>query len=65
MKEYRDDFITRDGEYRISVSTEKGKVTLGIDIGVSGKFAELSKKETEQLINMLKAANKKAIKQGD
>ena len=59
MKEYCDSFVTKDDEYRISVSTDEGKIHLGIDIGCDGEFAALSKKETSQLISMLKLASKK------
>ena len=59
MKEYCDSIITKDDEYRISVNTDNGKICLGIDIGCDGEFIELSKKEANQLINMLKLASKK------
>lgn len=59
MNEYCDSFITKNDEYRISVNTDNGKICLGIDIGCDGEFVELSKKETNQLINMLKLASKK------
>lgn len=59
MKEYYDSFITKDDEYRVSVSTDKGKIRLGIDIGCDGEFVDLGKKEVNQVINMLKLASKK------
>lgn len=61
MKEYCENFLTENNDCRISVRTDKGKIILGTDIGVDGYFVELNKKETNQLINMLKLANKKVI----
>ena len=60
MKEYSNGFDLSDNSYHISVSTNKDIITLGIDMGVEGFFAELNKKEADKLIEILKEAKKKA-----
>ena len=61
MKEYSENFITKDGEYCVSVRTQKDKVVLGIDICIDGFYADLTKKEIDELITMLKNARKKIM----
>lgn len=61
MKEYSKNFITKDEEYCVSVRTSKDKVVLGIDIGIDGFYADLTKKEIDELIDMLKGARKKIM----
>ena len=58
MEEYCDGFITDNNEKIIYVRTEKEKIILGIDIGCTGMYEKLNKKEAENLISMLKEAIK-------
>lgn len=62
MKEYSNGFDTKDKKYHISVFSNKGTITLGIDMGCDGYFADLSKNEIDELIVMLKDAKKKVVK---
>lgn len=61
MKEYRDKIETED--YDVVVSTNKGAISLSLDMGCEAFRAELSSKEVDTLITMLKEAKKKVSKQ--
>ena len=50
-----------NGEYDKDVSVralKRGKVEIGIDIGVDGEFAILTAKDVDELISQLKKAKK-------
>lgn len=61
MKEYSNKIETKD--YDVVVSTNKGVVSLSLDMGCEAFITELSSKEVDTLITMLKEAKKKASKQ--
>ena len=71
MKEYSDSFINKYDDMRISVSTtttddkinknhnKKRAINIGIDIGCDGFYVDLTSKEVEKLILMIKTAKNK------
>lgn len=66
MKNYNKLFENERNDMRISVSSnyQENCVIIGIDVGVDGFYAELTTKEVDKLISMLKMASKKVNTNG-
>lgn len=59
MKYYNEKFMTKTDDMCVSVrQLENNTIQLGIDVGVDGFYAELTNKEIDKLIGMLKEARK-------
>ena len=66
MKNYNEAFENERDDMHISVSSnyQENCVIIGIDVGVDGFYAELTTKEVDKLISMLKMASKKVNTNG-